>query len=108
MEGGAGASACQPSWYFLGSHWPMLIGMVLGSFRSVMACVQSVAMRHLGMMRSLLVVPRLMLLGGGAMMLGRVFMVLRSLLVMIDVVFGHGILSSRRIVRPSELLITKT
>jgi hypothetical protein len=85
----------------------MLIGMVLGSLGSMMACMQSVAMRYLGMMRSLVMVPRLMLLGGGAMMLRRVFMMLRSFVVMIDVVFGHGILSPKRIVPASEFLITK-
>jgi len=67
--------------------------MVLGGFGSVMAGVQSVAMRYLGVMRSLVMVPRLMMLGGGAMVLGRVFMVLRGFMVMIDMVFGHGILS---------------
>jgi hypothetical protein len=85
----------------------MLIGMVLRGFRSVMARVQSVAMGYLGMMRSLVVVPRLMMLGGSAMVLGRVFMMLRGFVVMIDVVFGHGILSPKRIVPASELLITK-
>jgi hypothetical protein len=86
----------------------MLIGMVLRGFRSMMPSVQSVAMRYLGMMRSLVVVPRLMMLGGGAMVLGRVFVMLRGFVVMIDVVFRHGILSSSRIVPASELLITKT
>jgi hypothetical protein len=85
----------------------MLIRMVLRGFRSMMVSVQPVAMRHLGMMRSLLVVPRLMMLGGGAMVLGRVFVMLRGFLVMIDVVFGHGILSPKSIVPASELLITK-
>lgn len=74
----------------------MLVGMVLGSFGSMMAGVQSVAMRYLGVMRSLVMVPRLMMLGGGAMMLRRVFMVLRGFVVMIDMVFGHGILSSKK------------
>jgi hypothetical protein len=81
--------------------------MMLRGFRSMMACVQSVAMGYLGMMRSLVVVPRLMMLGGGAMVLGRVFMMLRGFVMMIDVMFGHGILSSKRIVLASELLITK-
>jgi hypothetical protein len=85
----------------------MLIGMVFGGFRSMVACVQSVAMGYLGVMRSLVVVPRLMMLGGGAMMLGRVFMMLRGFLMMVDVVFGHGILSPKSIVPASELLITK-
>ena len=71
----------------------MLIGMMLCGLRSVMASVQSVAMRHLGVMRSLMMVPRLMMLGGGAMVLGRVFMMIRGFVMMVDVVFGHGILS---------------
>jgi hypothetical protein len=49
-----------------------------------------------------------MMLGGGAMVLSRVFVMLRGFVVMIDVVFRHGILSSSRIVPASELLITKT
>jgi hypothetical protein len=69
--------------------------------------VQSVAMGHLSVMRSLVMVARFMLFGGGAMMLGRVFMMLRGFVMMIDVIFGHGILSSKSIVRACELLITK-
>ena len=73
-----------------------------------MASVQSVAMGHLSVMRSFVMVARFMMFGGGAMMLGRVFMMLRGFMMMIDVVFRHGILSSKRIVRACELLITKT
>jgi len=86
----------------------MLIGMLFGSLGSMMARVQPVAMCYLGMMRSLVVVPRLMMLGGGAMVLRRVFMMLRGFVMMLDVVFGHGILSPKSIVPASELLITKT
>ena len=86
----------------------MLISMLLRSLGSMMASVQSVAMGYLGMMRSLMMVPRLMLLGGGAMVLCRVFMMLRGFVMMIDMVFGHGILSPKSIVPASELLITKT
>jgi len=71
------------------------------------ASVQSVAMGHLSVMRSFVMVARFMMFGG-AMMLGRVFMMLRGFMMMIDVVFRHGILSSKRIVRACELLITKT
>jgi hypothetical protein len=85
----------------------MLIGMMLRSFGSMMPSVQPVAVRYLSVMRSLVVVSRLMLLGGGAMVLGRVFMMFRGFVMMIDVVFGHGILSPKRIVPASELLITK-
>jgi hypothetical protein len=45
------------------------------------------------MMRCLLMMAALMMLGGGAVVLGRVFMVLRGFVMVIDMVFGHGILS---------------
>jgi hypothetical protein len=45
------------------------------------------------MMRRLFVITVLEVFGGGVVVLGRVFMVLRGFVMMIDVVFGHGILS---------------
>lgn len=84
-----------PTWWPRLARRPMVIRMVFRGFRSMMARVQSVAMRDLGMVGSLVMIPRLMMLGGGAMVLGRVFVVLRGFLVMVDVVFGHGILSSK-------------
>jgi hypothetical protein len=39
------------------------------------------------------VVTVLVVFGGSVVVLGRVFMVLRGFVMMIDVVFGHGILS---------------
>lgn len=71
----------------------MLISMVFGSLVGVVICVQAVAVGDLSMMRPFFVVARLMMFGGLAMVLGCVFMVLRGLMMMIDVVFGHGILS---------------
>ena len=72
---------------------PMLVSMVFCGFGGVMLCVQSMAMGYVSMMRALFVITILVVFGGGAMVLGRVFMVLRSLVMMIDMVFGHGILS---------------
>ena len=71
----------------------MLVGMVLGGFGSVMLCVQGVAVCYVSVMRGFFVIAVLMVFGGSPMMLGRVFMMLRGFLMMIDVVFGHGILS---------------
>jgi hypothetical protein len=71
----------------------MLIGMVFGSLGSVVIGVQRVPVGRVGMMRCLFVVAILMMLGGGAVVPGRVVMVLRGFVMMIDVVFGHGILS---------------
>jgi hypothetical protein len=51
------------------------------------------AVGGVGMMRCLLMMAALMMLGGGAVVLGRVFMVLRGFVMVIDMVFGHGILS---------------
>jgi hypothetical protein len=51
------------------------------------------AVGRVGVMRRLLMVAALMMLGGGAVVLGRLVMVLRGFVMVIDVVFGHGILS---------------
>jgi hypothetical protein len=71
----------------------MLIGVVLGSLGSMMIGVQRMAVGRVSMMRRLFVGAVLMMLGGRAMVFGRVVMVLRGSVMMIDVVFGHGILS---------------
>jgi hypothetical protein len=49
-----------------------------------------------------------MMLGGCFVVLSCVFMVFRGFMMMVNVVFGHGILSRKRIVWLDELLITKT
>ena len=51
---------------------------------------------YVSMMCAFFVVAVLMMFGGGAVVFGRVFMVLRGFVMMIDVVFGHGILSNRK------------
>jgi hypothetical protein len=71
----------------------MLISMLFRSLGGVVICVQTVAVGYLSMMRPFFVVARLVVFGGLAMVLGCVFMVLRGFVMMIDVVFGHGILS---------------
>ena len=72
---------------------PMLISMMFCGLGGVMLRVRSVAMGCVSMMRAFFVVTVLVVFGGGAMVLGRVFVVLRGFVMMIDVVFGHGILS---------------
>ena len=72
---------------------PMLIGMVFGGLRRVVLRVQAMAVGCVSVMRRLFMVAILVMFGGGAMVPGRVFMVLRGFVMMIDVVFGHGILS---------------
>jgi|HubBroStandDraft_3_1064219.scaffolds.fasta_scaffold40028_2 hypothetical protein len=86
----------------------MLIGMVFGGFRSMMVCVQTVAVRYVSVMGALVMVAVLVMLGGCFVVLSCVFMMLRGFMMMVNVVFGHGILSRKRIVRLDELLITKT
>jgi hypothetical protein len=54
----------------------VLIGMKLGCFICVMGCIKGMPMRNLGMMASLLVIPRFV-------MLGRFTMMVRGLLVML-------------------------
>jgi hypothetical protein len=72
---------------------PMLVGMVFGGLRRVMFRVQSVAVGCVSVMRALFMVAILVVFGGRAVVLGRVFVVLRGFVMMIDVIFGHGILS---------------
>lgn len=71
----------------------MLVGMVFGSLGSMVIGVQRMAVGGVSVMRRLFVVAVLMMLGGGAVVFRRVVMVLRGFMMMIDVVFGHGILS---------------
>jgi hypothetical protein len=85
----------------------MLIGMVLGGLGGVVLGVQAVTVCCVSVVRALFVVALLVVLGRRAVVLGGMFMMFRGFVMMIDVVFGHGILSRKRIVRPSELLITK-
>lgn len=86
----------------------MLIGMVLGGLGGVVLGVQSVTVRCVSVVCAFFVVALLVVFGRCAMVLGGMFMMFRGFVVMIDVVFGHGILSRKRIVRSSELLITKS
>jgi hypothetical protein len=78
----------------------MLVGMVFCCFGCVMIGVQRVAVGYMGMMGALFMVAVLVVFCGGAVMFGRVFMVLRRLVMMVDVVFGHGILSYVGLNRP--------
>jgi len=71
----------------------MLIGMVFGGLGSMVLRVQRVAVGGVSMMRRLFVVAVLTMLGRCAVMFGRVVVVLRGSVMMVDVVFGHGILS---------------
>jgi hypothetical protein len=71
----------------------MLIGMVFCSLGCVMLRVRSMTVGRVGMVRAFFVVTVLVVFGGCTVVLGRVFVVLRGFVMMIDVVFGHGILS---------------
>ena len=71
----------------------MLIGVMFGGLCGVMVRMHSMAVGRVGMMCTLFMITVLMVFGGSAVVLGRVFMVLRGFVMMIDVVFGHGILS---------------
>jgi len=87
---------------------PMLIGMVLGCLGGVVLGVQTVTVRCVSVVRAFFVVALLVVFGRRAVVLGGVFMMFRGFVMMIDVVFGHGILSRKRIVPPGELRITKS
>ena len=71
----------------------MLVGMMFCGLGGVMVRMQRVAVGRVGMMCTLFMITVLMVFGCSAVVLGRVFMVLRGFVMMIDVVFGHGILS---------------
>lgn len=71
----------------------MLVSMVFCGLGGVVLRMQMMAVGRVRMMRRLLVVTVLVMFGGSPVMLGRVFVVLRGFVMMIDVVFGHGILS---------------
>jgi hypothetical protein len=69
----------------LGMQLPRLVAMVLG--------VEVMRVRHVGMVRGLLVVAVVVGLRGFVVMLGRVFVVLGRLLVMLDLLcVGHDLL----------------
>jgi hypothetical protein len=87
---------------------PMLIGMVLGGLGGVVLGVQTVTVCRVSVVRGFFVVAFLVVLGRCAVVLGGVFMMFRGFVMMIDVVFRHGILSRKRIVGPRELFITKS
>jgi hypothetical protein len=71
----------------------VLVGVVLAGFFGVMRGMDVMPVRDVGVMPSLLVISRFMLLGGGFVVLRRVFVMLRSLAVMIYGFLGHGISS---------------
>jgi hypothetical protein len=76
----------------------VVFGVLLGGVLVMLHGVQVVAMRDVGMMRGLFVIARLMMLRRLAMVLGRMFMMMRGLLMMlVDVVTGHRSLPGCRL-----------
>lgn len=68
----------------------VLFGVLLRGVLVMLFRMQSVAVRDLGMMCGLFVMARLVMLGCFAVMLGRMFVVIRGVLVMLmDCVFAH-------------------
>jgi hypothetical protein len=71
----------------------VMLGVLLGSVLVVVGRMQRMAVRDLGMVRSLFVIAGFVVLGGLAMMLGGVFMMVRGvLMVLVNVVTAHGCL----------------
>ena len=62
-------------------HPAVLLGMLLGSLTRVVGRLQSVPMRNLGMMASLLVISRFVMLGSFTMVFGRVLVMLGRFVV---------------------------
>jgi hypothetical protein len=68
----------------------VLLGVHLRCVLVVLGGVQVMTMRHFGVMRRLFVVSGLVVLGGFAMVLGRVLVVVRGLVMMfVNVVIVH-------------------
>jgi hypothetical protein len=67
-----------------------MLGVLLRSVLVMLGRVQGMPMRDLGMVRRLLVISRFMVLGGLAMKLGRVLVVVRGILmVLMNLVTAH-------------------
>jgi len=71
--------------------------MLAGLFGVVRGVVQ-MAFRDMRMVARLFVIAGRMVLGCGLVMFSRLFVVLRCFVMVLDCVFGHGKLSSRKIV----------
>jgi hypothetical protein len=70
-----------------------MLGVMLARLAGVMGGVRRMTVRRMSVMRGLLVCVRFVMLGGFAMVLGRVLMMLgRSVVVLDDLVFGHDAL----------------
>jgi hypothetical protein len=68
----------------------VLLGVFLRGVIVVLRRMQSVAMRDFGMVRGFLVISGLRMLGRLAMVLGRMFMMLRGhFMVLVDVMFAN-------------------
>jgi hypothetical protein len=71
----------------------MLAGMVLGGLFDMMRRLQCVAVRHVGVMRSLFVVAGFVVGRGFAVMFGCSFMMMGSLMMMFNAFMCHGFVS---------------
>ena len=69
----------------------VFVGVVLAGLGCVMHRVVLMAARDVGMVPGLFMLARGMVLGGFTVMDGSVFVVLRSFIVMVDSLLGHGI-----------------
>jgi hypothetical protein len=66
-----------------------MLHMELGRLRSMMRGVVQMPLRRVGVVRGRFVIARFVMLGGLAMMMGRVFVVLSRFLMMLRCLFGH-------------------
>jgi hypothetical protein len=64
-------------------HKAVLIGVMLSGFFGMMNGVQCMPVGDMGMVAGFFVIARLMVLGGFAVMFRRLFMVFRSLVMML-------------------------
>jgi hypothetical protein len=70
-----------------------MLNVMLCSFLGMVCSMHAVAVRQMGMVRGLFMMPSLVVLGGFAMMLGRTLMMFGGRLVMFFVLFfSHRIL----------------
>jgi hypothetical protein len=81
----------------------MLEGVVLSSFVRVVFRLHVMAVRQMSVMPSLLVVTRLVVLGGSHMVLRSLLMVLCCLAMVFSGFFRHGLSSLGKIRTPTDL-----
>lgn len=70
-------------------YQPVLVSVVLPGFAGMISRVQRMSVRDMGVMPGLLMIARLMVFGGFAVMFGRLFVMLGGLMMMLCSLVSH-------------------